>query len=90
MSRALAEWAITKNFPVRWLFIAASGHEWTDFGADMFHKNQAPAPKDTALWFHLGASFGARAYQETPTGLVMQDTPNLSRTLMATPDLAPL
>ena len=90
MSRALAEWAITKNFPVRWLFIATSGHEWTDFGADMFHKNQAPAPKDTALWFHLGASFGARGYQETPTGLVMQDTPNLSRTLMATPDLAPL
>lgn len=90
MSRALSEWAVTKNFPVRWLFIATSGHEWTDFGADMFHKNQAPDPKDTALWFHLGASFGARAYQETPTGLVVQDTPNLTRTLMATPDLLPL
>jgi len=90
MSRALSEWAATKNFPVRWLFIATSGHEWTDFGADMFHKNQAPDPKETALWFHLGASFGARAYQETPAGLVVADTPNLTRTLMATPDLLPL
>jgi hypothetical protein len=90
MSRALSEWAVTTTFPVRWLFIATSGHEWTDFGADMFHKNQAPDPKDTALWWHLGASFGARAYQETPTGLVAQDTPNLTRTLMATPDLIPL
>lgn len=90
MSRALSEWALTKNFPVRWLFIATSGHEWTDFGADIFHKNQAPDPKDTVLWYHLGASFGARAYQETPTGLVAADTPNLARTLMATPDLIPL
>lgn len=90
MSRALSEWAVTKNLPVRWLFIATSGHEWTDFGADIFHKNQAPDPKDTALWFHLGASFGARAYQETPGGLIVADTPNLGRTLMATPDLIPL
>lgn len=78
---------MTKDFPVRWLFIATSGHEWTDHGADIFHKNQAPDPKDTALWVHLGASFGARAYQETPQGLVAADTSNLSRTLMATPDL---
>ena len=90
MSRALSEWAVTTNYPVRWLFIATSGHEWTDFGADIFHKGQAPEPKDTALWWHLGASFGARAYTETPTGLVAQDTPNLLRTLMATPDLVPL
>lgn len=90
MSRALSEWALTMNYPVRWLFIATSGHEWTDFGAEMFHKNQAPAPKDTAIWFHLGASFGARAYDETATGLVAKDTPNLVRALMATPDLIPL
>lgn len=90
ISRALSEWAVTKNYPVRWLFIATSGHEWTDFGADIFHKTQAPDPKDTAIWFHLGASFGARAYQETPAGLVAADTPNLVRTLMATPDLIPI
>jgi hypothetical protein len=90
ISRALSEWAVSQAFPVRWLFVATSGHEWTDFGASLFHKAQAPEPKDTALWFHLGASFGARAYDETPEGLVARDTANPNRALMATPDLLPL
>lgn len=90
MSRALAAWAKTTNFPVRWLFIATSGHEWVDVGAEIFHEHQAPKPDETALWFHLGASYGARAYEETPAGLVPQSTPNLLRTLMATPDLIPV
>lgn len=90
MSRALSAWAKTTRYPVRWLFVATSGHEWVDFGAEIFHQTQAPGPANTALWFHLGASFGARAYQETPNGLVAQSTPNLVRALMATPDLMPL
>ena len=90
MSRALSAWAKTTRYPVRWLFVATSGHEWVDFGAELFHQTQAPGAANTALWFHLGASFGARAYQETPTGLVAQATPNLVRTLMATPDFAHL
>jgi hypothetical protein len=90
MSRALSEWALTTNFPVRWLFVATSGHEWIDHGAHLFHVHEAPKPPETALWFHLGASYAARAYQETPSGLVAQDTPNLTRALMATPDLVPL
>lgn len=87
ISRALAAWAKTARHPVRWLFIATSGHEWVDTGAHIFHASQAPDPADTALWFHLGASFGARAYEETPDGLVPQATPNTVRTLMATPDI---
>lgn len=90
MSRALSQWAMQTNYPVRWLFVATSGHEWTDFGADLFHKSGAPGPKDTAIWFHLGASFGARAYEETNSGLVPKDTPNLGRTLMTTADVMPL
>ena len=90
ISRALSAWAKTTRYPVRWLFIATSGHEWVDHGAEIFHKTQAPGAANTALWFHLGASFGARAYEETPTGLVAQSTPNLARALMATPDFAPL
>lgn len=89
MSRALSAWARTTNYPVRWLFIATSGHEWVDAGAEIFHKSQAPGAANTALWWHLGASFGARAYEETPTGLVAQSTPNPVRSLMATPDLIP-
>ena len=90
MSRALAAWAATQTFPVRWLFIATSGHEWVDAGAEIFHHAQAPGPDNTLLWYHLGARFGARAYTETANGLVAQDSPNLTRTLMATPDLIPL
>lgn len=90
MHRALAAWATTQSFPVRWLFIATSGHEWGDAGAEIFHHTQAPLPSETALWFHLGASFGARAYEETANGLVPKDTPNLARTLMATNDLVPI
>lgn len=90
MSRALSAWAIDQKLPVRWLFVATSGHEWTDHGAHLFHKNNAPEPSETALWWHLGASYGARAYEETPTGLVAKDTPNPFRALMATPDLVPL
>ncbi len=90
MSRALSEWAVQKNFPARFLFIATSGHEWVDFGAKLFHQNGAPEPKDTALWFHLGASFGARAFEEMPAGPRPLETANLGRTLMATNDIVPL
>lgn len=90
ISRALAAWATTTKFPVRWLFIATSGHEWVDAGAEIFHHTQAPKPEETALWFHLGASFAARAYAETPNGPVAQSTPNLGRALMASPDMVPL
>jgi len=90
MHRALAAWAATLTFPVRWLFVATSGHEWVDAGAEIFHHTQAPGPNETVLWYHLGASFGARAYEETAEGLVPLDTPNLTRTLMATKDLIPL
>jgi hypothetical protein len=90
MSLALSEWAVQRNFPVRFLFVATSGHEWIDFGADLFHQAQAPDPKDTALWFHLGAAYGARAFEETPQGLRPLDTPNPSRALMVTEDLMPL
>jgi len=87
MSLALSEWATSKAFACRFLFVATSGHEWTDAGAHVFHEFQAPKPKETALWFHLGASFGARAYEESAAGLKPLETPNLTRTLMASPDL---
>jgi hypothetical protein len=90
ISRALSEWALKQTYPVRWVFTANSGHEWVDVGADIFHKNGAPGPADTAIWFHLGASFAARAYDQTPNGLVPTDGPNLGRALMATADVVPL
>ena len=90
MSLALSAWAAAQSFPCRFLFVATSGHEWADAGAHIFHQGQAPDPKETALWVHLGASFGARGYEETAATLKSVETPNLARTLMASPDLAPL
>jgi hypothetical protein len=89
MSLALSGWAAAQSFPCRFLFIATSGHEWADAGAHIFHQGQAPDPKETALWFHLGASYGARGYEETAAGLNPLETPNLVRTLMASADLLP-
>lgn len=90
MARALSAWAIRQNFPVRWLFVATSGHEWYDRGAHFFHDAHAPSPDATVLWWHLGAAFGARAHEKTSDGLIAKATPNLVRALMATPDLVPL
>jgi hypothetical protein len=87
MSLALSDWAMAKKFPVRFLFIATSGHEWADAGAHVFHEHSAPDPKDTMLWMHLGAGFGARQYEETPHGLQPTDAPNAGRALMMTNDL---
>jgi hypothetical protein len=90
MSLALSAWAAAQTFPCRFLFVATSGHEWTDTGAHAFHQVEAPDPTETALWFHLGASFGARGYEESTAGLVPIETVNLARTLMASEDMLPV
>lgn len=87
MSRALSVWARRQAFACRWLFIATSGHEWTDTGAHLFHETSAPDPAETALWLHLGASFGARAYEETAQGLQPLETPNPGRSFMVSADM---
>ncbi|MDZ4760217.1 MAG: hypothetical protein SGJ21_04010 [Alphaproteobacteria bacterium] len=82
ISLALSEWALRQKFPCRLLFVGTSGHEWTDFGAHQFHKTSAPEPDDTALWFHLGASFAARGYEETAQGPRPLEVANPVRSLM--------
>ena len=88
MSLALSEWALQKKLACRLCFVATSGHEWMYYGADVFRKSGAPKPEETALWVHLGASYGARAYQEAPDGLKGLETPNAASTLMVSADLA--
>ena len=69
--------------PVRLLFISTSGHEWQYAGAEAFQHRPPPKPADTALWVHLGATFGARNYDGTKP----QDIPNTGRSFMVTPNL---
>jgi hypothetical protein len=90
MSLALSDWALRQKFENRLLFIATSGHEWNDAGAHIFHEKGAPEPGETALWLHLGASFGARGYDASGKNLVPLDTPNPLRTLMVSEDMEPI
>ncbi|MBI1359263.1 MAG: hypothetical protein GC155_03160 [Alphaproteobacteria bacterium] len=87
MSLALAEWAVQKKLPCRLCFVSNSGHEWIYFGGRQFQKSGAPEPADTAMWFHLGASYAARAYEQTPDGLKPLDTANPNCVLMVSDDL---
>jgi hypothetical protein len=88
MALALSEWALQKKLPFRLCFTANSGHEWMYRGADIFREKDAPKPDETALWVHLGASFAARDYRETPTGVQPLETANPGCVLMVSQDLA--
>ena len=88
MSLALSQWALQRKLPCRLCFVATSGHEWMYYGSDVFRRSGAPKPEETALWVHLGASYGARAYQEAADGLKPVETPNAASTLMVSADLA--
>lgn len=90
ISLALSDWVRRQGFDNRLLFIATSGHEWNDTGAHIFHEKQAPDPAETALWLHLGASFGARGYDASGDKLVPLDTPNEQRIFMVSEDLLPI
>ena len=85
LSRGLSAWAKAENLPVRLLFISTSGHEWQFAGAEAFEHRPPPRPADTALWLHLGATFGARNYD----GPRPQNIPNTGRSFMVTPNLLP-
>ena len=87
LSVALAAWVRRQNLPVRLLFITTSGHEWQYAGSRVFQHLPPPAPAETALWLHLGASFGARQFTVAGTTVTPTDAPNLTRSLMVTPNL---
>jgi hypothetical protein len=87
MSLALADWAMRQRFENRLLFVATSGHEWTDAGAHLFHAHEAPKPDETALWVHLGASFAARDFQPSPSGLKPLERVSPQRTFMVSADM---
>lgn len=79
----MAEWAM-KRFPSHSLFLMnTGGHEFMFAGS---HRvlNQAPPPEKTAVWTHIGASLATRDAMERDGKLVMLDTVDPQRTLMAT------
>jgi len=67
--------------------ITASGHEYENLGAEAFLHREAPEPKRTDLWVHLGAGIAARDWKETPQGLEPLDRPDPARVLMGSAHL---
>jgi len=79
----LADWA-ARRFPDLSVFLLNSGgHEYFFAGS---HRvlHEAPAPADTLVWAHIGATLAARAAVERDGRLAMLDTADPGRSLMAT------
>ena len=79
----LADWAV-RRFPELSVFLMnTGGHEYFFAGS---HRvlDQAPPAADTLVWVHVGATLAARDAEERSGQLVMLDTADPQRTLMAT------
>ncbi len=80
---ALADWA-ARRFPDLSVFVMnTGGHEYFFAGS---HRvlDQTPPPDKTLVWVHVGATLAARASEERDGKLVMLDTADAGRSLMAT------
>lgn len=83
----LADWA-TKRFPNHSIWVMnTGGHEYMFAGS---HRvlGQAPAPANTVVWAHIGATLAVRNAVERDGRLVMLDTVDPQRNLMATESAA--
>jgi hypothetical protein len=79
----LTDWAV-RRFPRHSVFVMnTGGHEYFFAGS---HRvlDQAPPPSVTDVWAHVGATLAARDADEVGGRLVMRDTVDPQRNLMAT------
>ncbi|HEY9182385.1 MAG TPA: hypothetical protein VIQ99_04240, partial [Gammaproteobacteria bacterium] len=79
----LADWAVGR-FPDTSVFLMSTGgHEYFFAGS---HRvlHEAPPPEKTSVWAHIGATLAARSSEQRDGRLVMLDTVDPSRSLMAT------
>jgi hypothetical protein len=79
----LADWA-PRRFPDRSVFVMNTGaHEYFFAGSHLV-LDQAPPPATTDVWAHIGATLAARDAEERNGDLVLLDTADPQRSLMAT------
>lgn len=79
----LAEWFVGR-FPELSVFLMnTGGHEYFFAGS---HRvvHEAPPAANSLVWAHIGATLAARGTEERNGELVMLDTPDTGRSLMAT------
>lgn len=79
----LTDWAV-RRFPNLSIFaMNTGGHEYFGLGSRRV-LDQAPPPSSTIAWAHVGATLATRDAQEVAGKLVMLDTADPQRSLMAT------
>jgi hypothetical protein len=79
----LTDWAV-RRFPSLSIFaMNTGGHEYFGLGSRRA-LDQAPPPSATLAWAHVGATVAVRDAQEVDGKLVMLDTADPQRSLMAT------
>lgn len=79
----LADWA-PRRFPDRSVFLMNTGaHEYFFAGSHLV-LDQAPPPDRTDVWAHIGATLAARDAEERDGELILLDTADPQRSLMAT------
>jgi hypothetical protein len=79
----VADWVV-RRFPDHSIFVMnTGGHEYFFAGS---HRvlDQAPPAAETAVWAHIGATLAARTAEDRGTEVVMLETADSDRTLMAT------
>ncbi len=83
----LARWtsASVRDFDLA--FIANSGHEYSNLGAEEMLREAAPRPAETVYWLHLGANLAARDWHDSVGGLHPLPGTDSQRYLVVSPAL---
>jgi hypothetical protein len=79
----LTDWAVRRFPDVSVFAMNSGGHEYFFAGSHRI-VGQAPPPAATLVWAHIGAALAARDAREANGRLVMLDTADPQRSLMAT------
>lgn len=82
----LAQWAAAALPDHDLCFICTSGHEYENLGAHAA-LSRAPAPRDTALWLHLGSNVAARDWHDLAPPMSPLTTADPQRYLVTSPTL---
>ena len=83
----LARWASVSVMDFDLAFIANSGHEYSNLGAEEMLREAAPRPAETVFWLHLGANLAARDWHDSVGRLRPLPGTDSQRYLVVSPPL---
>jgi hypothetical protein len=88
---ALARTVAAEKLPGNFVFVTTAGHEVGHGGMELFLKQGAPAPQDTLVWVHFGASNACFAWTEGPQGFIRENRVDAAlRFMVLSPSAGPL